>query len=106
MASGRDFLSERVRARRARRRRKGVGRLLAGYAVSAATDPTRAGRYDAGVRRASVRRGRERGCWVYVPVSELVAAGMAEGGPPYYRTTGRPHSRNTGTVLVRLYREP
>jgi hypothetical protein len=59
-------------------------------------------RYDTAERRAAVRKGRERGCWVYVPMVELEAAGFDPyGPPPRYRTWGRPR----GTVLVRLYRE-
>jgi hypothetical protein len=61
-----------------------------------------AGRYDDGARRLSVRRGRERGCWVYIPAEELLKAGIDTAGtdPPFYRTWG---SRR-GSVLVRLYR--
>jgi hypothetical protein len=73
--------------------------------MSAAEKGVRAGRHDASARRLSARTGRERGCWVYIPLDDLAAAGFSDGPPPYYRTTGKPHSRNTGTVLVRLYRE-
>jgi hypothetical protein len=58
------------------------------------------GRYDAGRRRQSVRRGREKGCWVYIPSDELVAAGIEpDGPPPAYRTWGRAR----GSMLLRLY---
>jgi hypothetical protein len=73
----------------------------AGGSVSPATDPMRAGRFDPGVRRASKRHGREKGCWVYIPAEQLVAAGITvEGQPPLYRTwpaPGRPR------VIVNLY---
>lgn len=62
-----------------------------------------AGKYDSGARRRGVRKGRERGCWVYVPAEELVKAGLAPGDPPpFYRTWGT----RSGGVLVRLYRKP
>lgn len=61
-----------------------------------------AGKYDAGARRLAQRRGRERGCWVYVPAEELELAGVdPHGAPPRYRVWGRAR----GTVLVRLYRD-
>lgn len=65
------------------------------------TEPIKAGRYDAGQRRQAKRNGRERGCWVYIPLEELQAVGIdLEGDPPYYRTWGRAR----GSVLVRLYK--
>jgi hypothetical protein len=60
-----------------------------------------AGRYDHAERRRSVRRGRERGCWVYIPAEELERTGHASGPPPFYRLWGTAR----GGVLVRLYRE-
>jgi hypothetical protein len=58
-------------------------------------------KYDAARRRLAQRRGRERGCWVYVPAEELVKAGIDPAGdPPQYRTWGT----KSGGVLVRLYR--
>lgn len=69
---------------------------------SPAAPALRAGKYDSAARRQSVRRGRERGCWVYVPAAELLAAGVdLDGPPPFYRSWG---SRR-GSVLLRLYRE-
>lgn len=57
--------------------------------------------HDPGQRRQSLRHGRERGCWVYVPAEELEKAGIDLGGPaPLYRTWG---SRR-GSILLRLYR--
>lgn len=61
--------------------------------------------HDPARRRKTVRRGRERGCWLYVPAEQLERAGysLAPGSPtPWYRTwLGR-----KGTVLVQLYPEP
>lgn len=70
--------------------------------------------YDHARIRRAVRKGREKGCWVYIPRAELVAAFgsddeaaeyVATSPPPAYQLTGKPHSRNTGRVLVNLYRE-
>jgi len=61
------------------------------------------GQYDAARRRRSVRRGRERGCWVYIPLEELQRAGI-DGPPPWYRTWGS--SVRGARVTVNLYREP
>lgn len=58
-------------------------------------------RYDAETTRQSVRRGRERGVWVFIPAAELRKAGIDPHDPaPKYRTWGRPR----GSVMVRLYR--
>lgn len=58
--------------------------------------------YDFARRRRSVRRGRERGCWVYVPSDELVKAGYdPDDPPPFYRTWGSRH----GSVLIRFYKK-
>lgn len=58
-------------------------------------------KYDAMARRQSQRRGRERGCWVYVPAEELQKAGIGpDDDPPLYRTWGTAR----GGVFVRLYR--
>jgi hypothetical protein len=60
--------------------------------------------YDPAARRQGVRKGRERGCWVYIPAEEL---GKLRGAPfeaaPHYRTTGRAGGR---TVIVEIWREP
>ncbi|PYO40126.1 MAG: hypothetical protein DMD33_18755 [Gemmatimonadetes bacterium] len=59
-------------------------------------------KYDAMARRRGQRRGRERGCWLYVPAEELRKAGYdPQGDPPFYRTWGT----KTGGLLVRLYRD-
>jgi len=61
------------------------------------------GQYDRARRRRSVRRGRERGCWVYIPQAELQKAGV-DDVLPWYRTWG---SKVRGArVTVNLYREP
>jgi hypothetical protein len=58
--------------------------------------------YDAARRRRTVRRGRERGCWLYIAADELVKAGVdLDAPPPWYRVWG---SRRGGLV-VRLYAE-
>lgn len=68
--------------------------------MSALQDNTR---YDSGLRRQTQRRGRERGCWLYLPAEELVAAGIDPYGPaPFYRTWGTVR----GGVFVRLYAKP
>jgi hypothetical protein len=72
---------------------------------AAASEPTRPAqantKYDAGARRRAQRRGRERGCWLYVPAEELAKAGWApDEAPPLYRTWGTPR----GGVFVRFYR--
>lgn len=63
----------------------------------------KAGRYDSAQRRRSVRRGRERGCWVYIPAEELQRAEIdPHGPPPWYRTWGT----GRGGTMLRFYREP
>lgn len=57
--------------------------------------------HDHAERRASVRRGKERGCWLYVTASALARAGFAAGDPPpFYRTWASARGR----VAVQLYR--
>jgi hypothetical protein len=66
--------------------------------------PTVSGRYDPMLRRRAVRKGRERGCWVYIAAEELAKTRVtADGPPPFYRAHGRAGGR---TVLVELFREP
>lgn len=61
-----------------------------------------AGRYDSGARRRAQRRGRERGCWVYLPAEELAKTGVAlDAPPPFYRVWGS----TRGSAVVRFYRE-
>jgi hypothetical protein len=61
-----------------------------------------AGKHDQAARRRSKRKGRERGCWVYIPGEQLERAGIDPSGPPpFYRTwDGRKR-----TLLVQLYTE-
>ena len=67
-----------------------------------APGPVASSRYDQAYRRRSQRRGRERGCWVYIPAEELVEAGLNPADPPpWYRVWTRKR-----TVLVQLYLEP
>src|SRR5205085_12248991 len=61
-----------------------------------------AGRADHAVRRLAQRRGRERGCWVYIDAEQLAKTGVElNGEPPAYRTWAGPRGR----VVVQLYRE-
>lgn len=61
------------------------------------------GRTDVGERKRSQRRGREKGCWVYIPLEQLLEAGFRDSEPPpFYRVwaaKGRPR------FVVNLYRE-
>lgn len=69
--------------------------------MSTSTDSPPRGNYDHARRRRCVRRGRERGCWVYIPGEELQAAGFSlDDDPPWYRIWG---SRRG--IVLRLYRE-
>lgn len=70
---------------------------------SPAARPLPQGRYDSAARRRAVRKQRERGCHLYIPAEELIAAGLDPHAPepPFYRVWGRPG----GSILVRLYRE-
>jgi hypothetical protein len=44
---------------------------------------------------------------VYIPADELRAAGFDPySDPPWYRMIGHRRSRNAGSVIVSLYREP
>jgi hypothetical protein len=63
------------------------------------------GRADPGQRRRALRKGRERGCSVYIDAETLAALGIDPSGPaPFYRTWPGPR-RTHPTVLVQLYRE-
>lgn len=62
-----------------------------------------AGRHDAAARRLSQRRGRERGCWVYISAEQLAASGLNPADPPpRYRIW----SGQRGRHVVTLYPEP
>jgi len=75
--------------------------------VSAAETPRGRGRpYDPAFRRVATRSAAQRGCYIYIPEAELIAAGFsADGPPPFYRTHGFQRSVNAGSVIVSLYRE-
>lgn len=61
-----------------------------------------AGRRDASARLRSQRRGRMKGCYVYIAADELVKAGYDPNGPaPFYRVWGS----SRGGLFVRLYSE-
>ena len=61
------------------------------------------GRHDQGARRRAQRKGRERGCSVYIAAEQLVRAGIDPSGPaPYYRVWGGARGR----YVVVLYAEP
>lgn len=61
------------------------------------------GRHDPMMRRRAIRKQREKGCSIYIPREDLVAAGFDPDGPaPFYRTWGY----RRGSVIVRLYQEP
>jgi hypothetical protein len=63
--------------------------------------------YDRARRSKSRRTQRQRGCMVYIPAEVLTAAGFDPNEPPpYYRAHGFQRSRNAGSVIVSLYREP
>jgi hypothetical protein len=70
-------------------------------AVNADLKPaTPAGRHDPAQRRKSSRKGRERGCSLYLAGEELAEAGIDPHGPPpeYKVWPGRKR-----TVLIQLY---
>ena len=63
---------------------------------------TTGGQYDSARRRRGARRGRERGCHIYIPMEELAKTGIDPyGPPPAYRVWGD----ERGRVVVQLYRE-
>lgn len=78
--------------------------------VAAAEAPTggvlsalRPGRYDRALRRRSLRRGRERGCSVYIAAEELAKAGIDPNGEaPWYRVW----AGSRGGVTVQFYKAP
>jgi hypothetical protein len=58
-------------------------------------------RYDPARARQSVRRGREKGVWVFVPAVELEAAGIdPQAAAPKYRTWP-----GDGSSRVRFYKQ-
>lgn len=72
-------------------RRVGV-RFLSGWTMP---------QYDPARRRRCVRKGRERGVWVFVPAEELRNAGFdPKDDPPFYRVWSRKRA-----ALIQLYKE-
>jgi hypothetical protein len=70
--------------------------------VSLPKPATRPGSYDHAKRRQSIRRGREKGCSIYIAADELERAGFdPDGPPPFYRVWGS----SRGGLFVRLYKE-
>jgi hypothetical protein len=63
-----------------------------------------AGRHDQAARRRAKRKGRETGCWIYIPGEQLERLGLearaGEPAPLYRCWDGRRR-----TVLVQLYTE-
>jgi hypothetical protein len=56
--------------------------------------------YDAAARRQSVRKGRERGVWVFVPATELRGAGIDPYDPaPLYRFW----QTASNSIMIRFY---
>lgn len=60
------------------------------------------GKHDSAARRRTVRRGRERGCWLYVPAEVMAEVGVRPTDPPPFYRTWAGHKR---TVLVQFYDE-
>jgi hypothetical protein len=59
------------------------------------------GRFDHAEPRRAQRRGRERGCWVYISAEHLNRAGVSsDEPPPLYRTWASP---TRPRVIVNLY---
>jgi hypothetical protein len=70
--------------------------------VSAPVPANRPGKYDPARRRLAARRGRERGCHIYIAADELERAGFDPlEPPPFYRVWGS----SRGGLFVRLYKE-
>jgi hypothetical protein len=61
---------------------------------------------DAARRKRAKRSGREAGCWTYIDGEALRRAGFAAGELPFYRVIGYARSKNAGSAIVSLYREP
>jgi hypothetical protein len=58
--------------------------------------------YDHAQRRHATRRGRMRGCYVYIPAEQLERTGYSlDDPPPWYRVWGS----SRGRVVVQLYKE-
>lgn len=70
--------------------------------MSASAPVSRPGAYDPALRRRGLRKGREKGCSIYISADELEAVGFdPDGPPPFYRVWGS----SRGGLFVRLYKE-
>ena len=59
--------------------------------------------YDSARRRKTVRKGRERGVWLFVPAEVLEAANIdVKADPPWCRLFSNVRQR----VIVQFYDEP
>jgi hypothetical protein len=77
--------------------------MMTAAAVSPVQAARPSGKHDPAARRRAQRRGRERGCWVYITGQDLERAGYTAGEPaPFYRVWGG----ERGRYVVTLYREP
>jgi hypothetical protein len=76
-------------------------------AASPQEAPRRRATPDPGQRKRAKRSGREQGCWTYIDGESLRRAGFTPGGElPFYRVLGYARSKNAGSAIVSLYREP
>jgi hypothetical protein len=64
------------------------------------------GALDTARRKRAKRSGREAGCWTYIDGEALRRAGFADGELPFYRVVGYQRSRNAGSAIVSLFRQP
>lgn len=72
--------------------------------MNAVEPSVRPGRFDHAEPRQAQRRGRERGCWVYISGEHLSRAGFdLDGPPPLYRTWASP---TRPRVIINLYTAP
>ena len=63
-----------------------------------------AGVADIALLKKAQRRGRERGCWVYIAAEQLEAMGIdLEADPPLYRVWG---AEDRPRAVVNLYPQP
>lgn len=62
--------------------------------------------YNPAARNRAQRKPRYSGVWVYIPGEVMQGAGFDPSETPYYRLVGHARSRNAGSVIVSLYREP
>ncbi len=62
--------------------------------------------HDPAARRQALRKGRERGCSIYIAGEQLAEAGIDPSGPvPFYRVWPDRKSKR-GRFIVTLYPEP